>query len=296
MSAPHADRDHSEQPCCGDHNHEPCRGCPDGRDAGTSRSVSARVVRASEAQVVAALDVLGCGAYQNRRGVVVCIHERHEHYGAWSERGCPVAAAVADAVVAAGDADEVTRLRADLALYKRGGKTLGEIIDWQCRAALDATGMHHLIDEDGDGDWALVWEHLAELRPRAEAAEAERDALRETVAKLRWAAALSGPSPAQTPATATEPAPRAAGDAEGQSGTGEALGGAEKRCRVCTGGWFGARFHNLPFSCHYHCECGTPCRACAVGHGFHRSSPHKPAEHDACGCAAEIDPEEGDHE
>jgi len=79
---------------------------------------------------------------------------------------------VARAVMAVADAEQA-ELQAELALFKRGGKTLGHTIEWQCKAALDATGLHHLIDEDGDGDWALVWEHLAELKPRAEAAEAK---------------------------------------------------------------------------------------------------------------------------
>lgn len=42
-------------------------------------------------------------------------------------------------------------------------KTLGGVVEGQCRMALDASGLHHLIDEDGDGDWGLVWERLAEL-------------------------------------------------------------------------------------------------------------------------------------
>ncbi|MBF6515557.1 hypothetical protein IU421_14890 [Nocardia cyriacigeorgica] len=31
------------------------------------------------------------------------------------------------------------------------------------RHALDAAGLHHLIDEDSDGDWGAVWERLAEM-------------------------------------------------------------------------------------------------------------------------------------
>jgi hypothetical protein len=62
--------------------------------------------------------------------------------------------------------DEVERLR-------RGGSDLGKIIDRHCQMVLDATGLHDWIDEDGDGDWGAVWENLATLRPRAEAAEAK---------------------------------------------------------------------------------------------------------------------------
>lgn len=57
-------------------------------------------------------------------------------------------------------ADEVERLR-------QGAKTLGHIVEQQGRMALGASGMHHVIGEDGDGDWAVVWESLYDIRPRA---------------------------------------------------------------------------------------------------------------------------------
>ena len=72
---------------------------------------------------------------------------------------------VADSELAAKDA-EIERL-------KRGGAELGKIVKRHCDMVLDATGLHDWIDEDGDGDWAAVWENLAALRPRAEAAEAK---------------------------------------------------------------------------------------------------------------------------
>lgn len=46
---------------------------------------------------------------------------------------------------------------------ERGGRELGRQIQRYLTWVLDATGMHHLIDEDGDGDWELVWERLAEM-------------------------------------------------------------------------------------------------------------------------------------
>ena len=55
-------------------------------------------------------------------------------------------------------------LLGDLTRYKRGAKTLGEIIEKQCREVLDATGLHHLINEDGDGAWDVVWMRLHEMR------------------------------------------------------------------------------------------------------------------------------------
>lgn len=61
-------------------------------------------------------------------------------------------------------ADEFARL-------KRGAETLGQIVDRQCRDVLDATEMHAVIDETGDGDWGLVWERMAELCAKGLAAE-----------------------------------------------------------------------------------------------------------------------------
>lgn len=56
-------------------------------------------------------------------------------------------------------------------------KTLGGLLVSVNQMALDATSLHHLIGEDGDGDWAAVWENLAGL-----GAEVER--LREHTARL----------------------------------------------------------------------------------------------------------------
>lgn len=61
-------------------------------------------------------------------------------------------------------AEELAEVKAELEKYKRGAKTLGEIIEKQCREALDVTGLHHLINEDGDGHWDAVWMRLHEMR------------------------------------------------------------------------------------------------------------------------------------
>jgi len=66
----------------------------------------------------------------------------------------------ADAILAAG----YLKHSEELAKYKRGAKTLGEIIEKQCRDVLDVTGLHHLINEDGDGAWDVVWFRLFEMR------------------------------------------------------------------------------------------------------------------------------------
>ena len=67
---------------------------------------------------------------------------------------------LADAILAAG----YSKRSEELARYKRGAKTLGEIIEKQCRDVLDVTGLHHLINEDGDGHWDVVWMRLFEMR------------------------------------------------------------------------------------------------------------------------------------
>ncbi|ART68177.1 hypothetical protein BTO20_05880 [Mycobacterium dioxanotrophicus] len=59
--------------------------------------------------------------------------------------------------------DHGPELVAEVEKLRGACKTLGGVVEGQCRMALDASGLHHLIDEDGDGDWGLVWERLAEL-------------------------------------------------------------------------------------------------------------------------------------
>ncbi|TDO18151.1 hypothetical protein EV580_1333 [Mycobacterium sp. BK086] len=57
----------------------------------------------------------------------------------------------------------IERLKAEVEQLKRGGEECGKIIRRQNQDVLDITGLHHLIGEDGDGDWAAVWENLAEM-------------------------------------------------------------------------------------------------------------------------------------
>lgn len=65
-------------------------------------------------------------------------------------------------------------LLAETEQLREGGKYLGEIVHRQNRMALDATGLHHLIDGDGDGDWQAVWETLAELGAAHQTLHTER--------------------------------------------------------------------------------------------------------------------------
>lgn len=43
------------------------------------------------------------------------------------------------------------------------GKAMLSTLNVQSDIALQATGLHHLIEPDGDGDWQAVWETVAEL-------------------------------------------------------------------------------------------------------------------------------------
>jgi len=67
---------------------------------------------------------------------------------------------LADAILAAGYSNHSE----ELAKCKRAAKTLNEAIEKQCRDVLDVTGLHHLINEDGDGHWDAVWMRLFEMR------------------------------------------------------------------------------------------------------------------------------------
>ncbi|WP_198344273.1 hypothetical protein [Mycobacterium dioxanotrophicus] len=73
----------------------------------------------------------------------------------------------------------VPELVAELERARRACRRLGEVVESQCRMALDASGLHHLIDEDGDGDWGLIWERLAELGAEVERLKAREDAVAE---------------------------------------------------------------------------------------------------------------------
>lgn len=76
-------------------------------------------------------------------------------------------------------------LVAEIEKLRRGGKELGRIIERQCLDVLEITGLHHMIDADGDGDWGVVWERLAEMA----AAGAEVEKLRGALETIRTKAA-----------------------------------------------------------------------------------------------------------
>jgi hypothetical protein len=73
-----------------------------------------------------------------------------------------------------GHCERLEAIAADVERLQRGAKTLGHVVEQQGRMALEVTGAHHVIGEDGDGDWGYVWESLYDIRPKAlqEAVEA----------------------------------------------------------------------------------------------------------------------------
>lgn len=66
-------------------------------------------------------------------------------------------------------------------------KTLGRIIEHQGRDILKITGLHHMIEEDGDGDWGAVWENAYSLPTVSEwrQYQAELAAAREALARVK---------------------------------------------------------------------------------------------------------------
>ena len=57
---------------------------------------------------------------------------------------------------------ELEEARAETESVRAAARTLGKIIDVQCRDVLDITDAHDLVGTDGDGDWGAVWDRLRE--------------------------------------------------------------------------------------------------------------------------------------
>lgn len=77
----------------------------------------------------------------------------------------------------------VDALTAERDMLKRGGRTLGEIVDRQCRYVIEATGSQDIIGEDGDGDWEIVWERLHLMRAALADMTRQRDDARALAVK-----------------------------------------------------------------------------------------------------------------
>ena len=81
------------------------------------------------------------------------------NYGAYVECGhCGGAGWIHEGCAEKSYADLV----AEVQHVRAAAQTLGRIIERHNRDVLDITGLHHLIDETGDGPWDVVWETLAE--------------------------------------------------------------------------------------------------------------------------------------
>lgn len=76
---------------------------------------------------------------------------------------------------------EIEALTARAEKAERACKTLGGIVDHQCRDIAHITGSEHMLDEDGDGDWGAIWERGYSMAGRLSRAEAEVARLRSAV-------------------------------------------------------------------------------------------------------------------
>lgn len=74
-----------------------------------------------------------------------------------------------------GQLAELERIADEVEALQRAGRALGDIVRRLQDAALDATGLRHIIGEDGDGDWAAVWENVADLGAQVRRVTAQRD-------------------------------------------------------------------------------------------------------------------------
>ena len=78
-----------------------------------------------------------------------------------------------------------------LVAAKDAAKTLGRIAIRHNETVLDITGLHHLIDESGDGPWDVVWERLAEMPAKIETLKRRH---REFTARLGFGDGITEPA------------------------------------------------------------------------------------------------------
>lgn len=78
----------------------------------------------------------------------------------------------------------MAELEAELEKQKRGGRTIGKAIDRTLKWVIEASNSEDLIGDDGDGDWAIVWERLFQLRPNLEAAINRAEKAEATIARV----------------------------------------------------------------------------------------------------------------
>lgn len=80
--------------------------------------------------------------------------------------------------------DKYDEAQAALARSREGSRALGRIIKDNCAMVLDITGLHAMVDEDGDADWGAIWETAMELPGRIDQLSRERDELAAKVARV----------------------------------------------------------------------------------------------------------------
>lgn len=79
----------------------------------------------------------------------------------------------------------IAALEAELEKQKRGGRTIGKAIDRTLKWVIEASNSKDLINDDGDGDWEIVWDRLFQLRPNLEAAIDRAEKAEATIARVR---------------------------------------------------------------------------------------------------------------
>lgn len=79
----------------------------------------------------------------------------------------------------------IAALEAELEKQKRGGRTIGKAIDRTLKWVIEASNSEDLIGDDGDGDWAIVWDRLFQLRPNLEAAIDRAEKAEATIARVK---------------------------------------------------------------------------------------------------------------
>lgn len=92
-----------------------------------------------------------------------------------------------EAVPALLDALDTAEARADRA--EAAARTLGGIVEWQGRDIARIADAEHLVQDDGDADWGMIWDLAEERATRGAAAEAERDTALARIEKVRAALA-----------------------------------------------------------------------------------------------------------
>lgn len=83
------------------------------------------------------------------------------------------------------DALDAETSRADRA--KAAARTLGGIVERQCRDIARIAAAEHLVQDDGDADWGMIWDLAEERATRGAAAEAAVERVRALHVRVPYA-------------------------------------------------------------------------------------------------------------